>query len=152
GGLSRLPSGAARAAGTAAAAAPAGAAAATAAAAAAATSWIVAAPLAAATAVHHTLGVGQLVAKTAFQAAAQSRQLGGIQAEILLLRHLDRNWLEGSEPRRTAQRTPARAVTADHLGFVSHANLPHLNPRAELRGELANQFSEINPGVGGEIE
>src|SRR5262249_48964641 len=94
--------------------------------------WVVASAFVAAAAVHDALGVRQLVAQAAFQAAAESRQLRRIQAQVLLLRHLVRDRLEGLQERRAAQRTPAGAVAADHLGFVADADLAHLDPRAEF--------------------
>src|SRR4051812_42047348 len=131
------------AAGTAAArAAPAGAAAA----------GIVAAAFAAAAAVLHAFRVRQLVAQAALQPAAQPRQLRRVQAQVLLLGHLDRDRLERLQERRAAERPAAGAVAAVHLRFVAHADLPHLDPRAEFGGELAHQFPEIDAAVGGEIE
>src|SRR5262245_49626955 len=55
-----------------------------------ATGRIVAAPFVTAAGVRLTAGVRQLVPETALQAAAQARELRGIEAQILLLRHLDR--------------------------------------------------------------
>src|SRR3954471_14644349 len=113
---------------------------------------IVTAALAAATAMHDPLGVRQLVAEAAFQPSAQPRQLRRIQAQVLLLGHLDRDWLEGLQERRAAQRAAAGPVAAVHLRFVAHADLPHLDPRAEFGRQLADQFAEIDAAVGGEVE
>src|SRR5690349_13145376 len=132
------------------AAAAAGAAAA--AATAAAASRIVATAFTAAAAMLDALGVRQLVAQTAFQPPAQPGQLRWIEAQVLLLGHLDRDRLEGLQERRTAQRAAAGAGAAVHLGFVAHAELPRRDPRAELRSQLAHQFAEIDASVGGEIE
>src|SRR5277367_657180 len=85
-------------------------AAARAAATAAAARGIVAATLAAAPAVLDALRIGQLVAEAAFQASAQARELRRVEAQVLLLRHLDRDRLERLQERRAAQRTTARAV------------------------------------------
>ena len=68
----------------------------------------------------------------------------GIEAEILLLGHLDRDRLERREKRRAAKRPAAGAVAADHLGLVADAHLPHLDARAELGGQLAHQLAEID--------
>src|SRR5262249_6810192 len=113
---------------------------------------IVAAALVAAAAVHDPLRVRQLVAQAALQPAAESGQLRGIEAQVLLLGHLDRDRLERLQERRAAQRAPAGAVAADHLGFVADADLAHLDPRAEFAGELAHQLAEIDAAVGGEVE
>src|SRR5688500_14616262 len=71
---------------------------------------IVAAAFVAAAATLHALRVRQLISQAAFQPSAQSRQPGWIQAQVLLLRHFDRDGLEGSEPGRTAERPAARPV------------------------------------------
>ena len=113
---------------------------------------VVAAAFAAAAAVLHAFGVGQLVAQAALQPAAQARQLRRVEAQLLLLRHLDRHRLERRQKRRAAERTAARAVAADHLRFVAHADLPHLDARAELRRELAHELAEIDAAFGREIE
>jgi hypothetical protein len=49
-----------------------------------------------------------------------------------LLRHLDRDRLEGLQERRAAERLLTRDVAADHLRFVAHADLAHLDPGAEF--------------------
>src|SRR5439155_632738 len=122
------------------------------AAAAAAAGGIVAAAFAAAAAVLDAFRVGQLVAQAALQPAAQAGQLRGIQAQVLLLRHLDRDRLERREKRRAAERPSARAVAANHLRFVPHADLPHLDARVELGRELAPELAENDAAFGGEIE
>src|SRR4051812_9824334 len=114
--------------------------------------WIVAASLASAPAVHDAFGIGQLVPEAAFQPSTQARQLGGIQAEILLLRHLDRHRLEGGQERRAAKRTSAGAVAADQLRLVTHADLPHLDARPKFGSQLAHQLAEIDAAVSGEVE
>src|SRR5262249_46895408 len=96
--------------------------------------------------------VWQLVAKTAFQPAAEARELRRVEAEVLLLGHLDRHRLERVEERGAAERAAAGAVAAVHLGLVAHADLAHLDARAEFGGELADQLAEIDAAVGGEIE
>src|SRR5262245_46563894 len=83
---------------------------------------IVAAALVAAAAVLDAFGVRQLVAEAAFQSSAEAGELRRIQAQVLLLRHLDGDRLERMQERRAAQRTSARAVAADQLRFVAHAD------------------------------
>src|SRR5579872_517932 len=104
-----------------------------------ATRRVVAAALAPAAAVLYALGVRQLVAQAAFQAPAQAGQLRRVQAQLLLLRHFDRDRFERLQERRAAQRPAARSVAAVHLGLVAHADLPHLDPRAELARQLAHE-------------
>src|SRR5689334_6759869 len=66
-----------------------------------------------AAAVLDAVAVGQLVAQAALETAALSRQLRRIQAELLLLRHLDRHRLERGQPGRAAQRSAAGPVAAE---------------------------------------
>src|SRR5688500_5029191 len=128
------------------------AAAAAAASARAAAAWVIAAPFAPAPAVHDTFRVRQLVAQAAFEAAAEAGKLGRVQAQVLLLGHLDRHRFERGEKRRAAQWTAAAAVAADHLGRVANADLPHLDPGSELGTELLDQLAEIHPAVGSEVK
>src|SRR6266481_5657461 len=71
---------------------------------------IVAATLAAASAVPHSFGVREFVAQAALESPAESGQLRGIETQLLLLRHLDRDRLERLQKRRAAERPAARAV------------------------------------------
>ena len=96
--------------------------------------------------------VGDFVAQAALQATAHPRQLGRVQAEVLLLGHLDRHRLERLQPGRAAERTAAGAVAAEHPRFVSYADLAHLDPRPEVRGEVAHQLPEIDPAFSRVIE
>src|SRR5690242_13131308 len=80
----------------------------------------------------YAFAVGQLVAETALQSAALPRQLRGIEAQLLLLRHLDRDGLERPEPGSAAERPSARAVAAEDARFVAHADLAHLDAHAEV--------------------
>src|SRR5688572_21643231 len=104
----------------------------TAAAARAAAGRIAAASFVATAATLHALGVRQLVPETALQAPTQPGEPRRVQAEILLLGHLDRHRLERVQPRRAAQRTAAGPVSAQHLRFVARADLPHLDARVKL--------------------
>src|SRR6187549_3228968 len=90
-------------------------------AAATATGRVVAAAFAAAAAMHLPLGVGKLIPQAALQPPAQARELRGIEAQVLLLGHLDRHRLEGRQKGRTAERPAARTVAANHLRLVAHA-------------------------------
>src|SRR5581483_73801 len=113
---------------------------------------VVAAAFAAASAVHDAFGVRQFVAQAALQPAAQARKFRRIQAEILLLRHFDRDRLERLEEGRAAQRPAARAVAAEHLRLVANTDLPHLDPGAELAGKLPDELAKIDAAICGEIK
>src|SRR4051812_38108688 len=105
-----------------------------------------------AAAVLDAIAVGQFIAEAAFQAAALPRELRGVQAELLLLGHLDRDRLERRQERRAAERPSARTVAAEHLGLVAHADLAHLDADVEVAGEVAHQLAEIDARLRGVIE
>src|SRR5205814_7626985 len=98
------------------------------------------------------LGVRQLVAEAALQPPAQSGELRGIQAEILLLGHLDRDGLERRQEGRAAQGAAAGAVAPEHLGLVPHPDLPHLDTGLELRRELPDQLAKVDARIRREVE
>ena len=98
------------------------------------------------------LALGQLVPEAALEAAAQPRQLRRVEAQVLLLGHLDRHRLERLEPRAAAQRPTARPVPAEHARLVADADLPHLDPAAELRRQFAHELPEIDPPFRREVE
>src|SRR5260221_6815929 len=77
--------------------------------------------------VRHAFAVRQLVAQAALQTAALPRELRGVEAEILLLRHLDRDRLERPQPRRAAEPPAAATVDAEPLRLVADADLPGLD-------------------------
>src|SRR5215218_3262725 len=68
---------------------------------------VVAAAFAAASAVLDALRIRQLVAETALQPAAQPGELRRVEAQVLLLRHLDRHRLERLQEGRAAERPAA---------------------------------------------
>src|SRR5262245_19938778 len=117
-----------------------------------ASAGVVAPALAAAAAMSHAFGIGQLVTQAAFQAAAQSGQLRGIQAELLLLGHLDGDRLERRQPRGAAERPATRPVPADHLRLVADADLPHFDAGVKLGRQLADELAEVDTAVSGEVE
>src|SRR5262245_39631181 len=121
-------------------------------AAAAAAGRVVAAAFAATAAVDLALGVRQFVTQTALQPPAQPRQFRRVEAQVLLLSHLDRDRLERMEKRGAAERPPARAVAAEHFGLVADAHLPHLDPRAQLGRQLADELAEIDTPLSREVE
>jgi hypothetical protein len=102
--------------------------------------------------VHLAFGIRQLIAKTALQPAAKTRQPGRVQVEILPFGHLDGNWFETVQPRRAAERPPARPIAAEHFGLVTGTNLTHLNSGVEFRGELTHELPEIDAPVSREVE
>src|SRR5258708_5332072 len=118
----------------------------------AASGRVVAPALAAAAAVHDALGVWQLVPQAALEPAPESGKLRGIQAQVLLLGHLDGDRLERRQKGRAAERPAAGAIAANHLRFVTHADLTHLDARVKLGRELADELAEVDAPLGGEKE
>ena len=93
-----------------------------------------------------------LEAEAAHQPSAGPGDLRGVEREILLLRHLDRDLREVGEEARAAERTPADAEPAEHLRLVADADLPQLYPRVEDGREVLHQLAEVHADLGGEIE
>src|SRR5258708_16958452 len=97
----------------------------------------------------HAFAVRPLVAQAALQAAALPRELRRIEAEVLLLGHLDRHGLERAQPGGAAERPAAGAVAAEHLRLVADADLAHLDPHAKVPGQIADELPKIDPRLRG---
>ena len=93
-----------------------------------------------------------LIFQAAHQPPAGAGDLGGIQAEVLGLRHLDGNGQKPVQKLGTAEGPPADAKSPDHLGLVPHADLPELDAGPEHGGQVPHQLPEVYPAVGGEVE
>src|SRR5207237_2850260 len=74
------------------------------------------------------------------------------QRHVLRLGHLHRDRLELPEVRRAAQLAPARADAVEHARGVAGADLAHLDPRAELAGEVTHEFAEIDALLAAEVD
>jgi hypothetical protein len=94
--------------------------------------------------VFHAFAVGKFVPQATLQSTAHPRQLRRVQAQVLLLRHLDRDGLEGLKERGAAERPAARPVPTEHPRFISHTDLAHLDTHSEMRGEVADELTEIH--------
>ena len=103
---------------------------------------VIATAFTATAAVLNAFRVRQFVPEAAFQTTAEARQLRRVETQTLLLGHLDRDRIERREKRRAAERPPARAVAAEHLGLVTDAYLPHLDTDVQFTGELSYEFPE----------
>ena len=93
-----------------------------------------------------------LIFQAAHQAAAGAGDLGGVQAQILGLGHLDGYGQELVHELGAAEGPAADAQAADHLGLVTDADLPQLDAGAEHAGQILHQLTEVHPPVGGEEE
>src|SRR5690606_13603826 len=86
------------------------------------------------------------------QSSTQSGNLHWVEGKVLILGHLDRNRFKIPEKRGTAEDPTAGTDSAQHLRLVPYADLPEFDPRAEHRGQIPDQFPEIDPAVGGKVE
>ena len=91
-----------------------------------------------------------LVLEAAHKTAAGAGNFGGVEAQILRLRHLDGHGHEIVEEARAAEGTAADAETAEHLCLVAHADLTQLDARTENAREVAHQLAEVHAALGGE--
>ena len=89
-----------------------------------------------------------LVAQTAHESAAESRDLQGVEREVLLLGHADRHGLELAPEPHAAQLLAAVAQPADHPRLVAHADLAHVDARVEPAREVADQVAEVHALLG----
>ena len=90
-----------------------------------------------------------LEAQAASQAPAGAGEFGGGELDVLGLGVLDRDGREVLEPGGAAQVAPADADTTQAPRFVAHADLPELDAGVELGGQVLDEFSEVDPFLGG---
>src|SRR5258706_2473101 len=93
-----------------------------------------------------------LVRQAAHQPAANARDLGGIERQVLLFGHLDGNDVELGEPGAATQRLAAHADAPEELGVVARADLSQLDARVKLGGEVAHQRAKVHPLLRREVE
>ena len=93
-----------------------------------------------------------LVAQTAHESAADARDLGGIEGEVLLLRHFDGNLAEIGEEEIAAQGSAAHTHSTHELCLVSNTDLTQLNAGAEHRRQILYQLAEVYAARGGEVK
>ena len=93
-----------------------------------------------------------LVLQAAHEPAAGPGDLGGVQAQVLGLGHLDGHGDELFQELAAAQGPAADAQAPQHLRFVPDADLPQLDPGPEHAGQVLHQLTEVHPALGGEKE
>src|SRR5256885_2147601 len=71
--------------------------------------------------------LGQLVGEATHQSPAGPRDLPGVERELLLARHLERDRMEVPEPGRAAERPAARPAAVHAPRLVAHPDLPQLD-------------------------
>ena len=91
-----------------------------------------------------------LIFQAAHQSAADTGDLGGIQGQILLLRHLDGYRHEIRQIAVTAQRSSTDTDTAADLGLI--ADLAQLDTGLEHTCQILDQFTEVDTSVCCKIE
>ena len=87
------------------------------------------------------------IAQAAHEAAADTGNLGRIEGHALPLGHADGNGLEVAQEGGAAQGPSAAANAADHLGFIAQTDLAQLDTRAEDRGQVADEFTEVDTAI-----
>ena len=93
----------------------------------------------------------ELVEQAALQPAAVAEQAAVGQRHVLRLGHLHRDRLELLQVRRAAELAAAGADAVHHPRGVAGADLPHLDARAELAGEIAHEVAEVDAVLGVEV-
>jgi len=92
------------------------------------------------------------VRKAAEQTAANARNFGRIQKEVLLFCHADGHGRKFAQIPAAAADHAAVAHSAHHLRFVAHANLAQLDTRAVFAHKVFDQIAKINAGRRGEVK
>ena len=95
---------------------------------------------------------GILEIEAAFQLAALACQLLRVGQYLLRLCHAGCHRLEVGQPGAAAQFAAAGAYAAHFAGFLSDADLLHLDADVELLGQHLDQVAEIHAVVGGVVE
>ena len=91
-----------------------------------------------------------LIFQAAHQPSAGAGDLGGIQAEVLGLGHLDGDGQEPVQKLGAAEGPPADTETAHHFGLIPDADLTQFDAGTEHAGQIPHQLPEVHPAVGGE--
>jgi len=92
------------------------------------------------------------VRQAAHQSTAETRDFGWVQAEALPFRHPDRDRVESVHEGGAAQTSPTWSKTAAHPCTVTNTKRSHLDPSSVSASEFAQQGSEIEPSLGGEVD
>ena len=90
-----------------------------------------------------------LVAQTAHEAPAAAGDLGGVEAQALVLRHADGDGIELLEVAAAAEGAAAVSVAPEEPRLVPHPHLAHLDAHVEPVGQVPHQLAEVHPPLGG---
>ena len=94
----------------------------------------------------------ELVAQAAHQAAAHAADLGGIERQVLLFCHADRDGLKLSAKARATELLAALGIAAHQAGLVAHADLAHVDANVQRRGQILDELAKIDALLGGKVE
>ena len=73
----------------------------------------------------------ELIAQAAHQAAANAADLGGIERQVLLFCHADRDGLKLSAKARATELLAALGIAAHQASLVAHADLAHVDANVQ---------------------
>ena len=93
-----------------------------------------------------------LIFQATHQSAANTGDLGGIQGQILLLRHLDGYRHEIRQIAVATQRSSTDTDTATDLGLIADTDLAQLDTGLEHTCQILDQFTEVDTSVCCKIE
>ena len=94
----------------------------------------------------------ELIAQAAHQAAANAADLGGIERQVLLFCHADRDGLKLSAKARAAELLSALGIAAHQAGLVAHADLAHVDANVQRRGQILDELAKIDALLGRKVE
>ena len=94
----------------------------------------------------------ELVAQAAHQAAADATDLGGVERQVLLFCHADRDGLKLSAKARAAELLAALGIAAHQAGLVAHTDLAHVDANMQRRGQILDELAKIDALLGRKVE
>ena len=94
----------------------------------------------------------ELIAQAAHQAAAHAADLGGIERQVLLFCHADRDGLKLSAKARATELLAALGIAAHQASLVAHADLAHVDANVQRRGQILDELTKIDAFLGRKVE
>ena len=94
----------------------------------------------------------ELIAQAAHQAAANAADLGGIERQVLLFCHADRDGLKLSAKARATELLAALGIAAHQASLVAHADLAHVDANVQRRGQILDELAKIDALLGRKVE
>ena len=94
----------------------------------------------------------ELVAQAAHQTTAHAADLGGIERQVLLFCHANRDGFKLSAKARAAELLSALGVATHQAGLVAHADLAHVDANMQRRGQILDELAKIDALLGCKVE